>query len=275
MLTPQEKLGEYGVQTASGSEVHLLRMVDIDGQGKREPVLLGRFSAAQRLIPGKDNQLHAQALAPAIQSPYSDLREVDLNGDGRTDWLTNQGRIWLRGTDGKFAATPSLQLALPAADDWYFCGVGDFNGDRRTDVLFGCHGMQGRRAVHVFHNTGNASAPFAAVPSAAFEIAAKYGHVRDVAPVADWNGDGIDDLVIALGQDNQVRIYLGGADGMNAERVETIPFDFSIHYEHGLTVADFNADGLLDLGCFGYTATGVGLSGPLTAFVWLREKKTP
>ena len=54
--------------------------------------------------------------------------------------------------------------------------------------------------------------------------------------------------------------------------METIPFEYWIHYEHALTVADFNGDGLLDLGCFGYTQTGVGLSGPLTAYIWLRSK---
>ncbi len=274
-LTSQEKLGEYATQTSTSSEVHNLRSVDIEGQGKREKVMLGRFSSAQLMVVDKDNRPVYKLLSPEIRLPYSDLREVDLNGDGRTDWVTNNGRVWLRGADGKFAETPSVQLPLPIADDWYFSGIGDFNGDRKIDVLVGGYGMQGRKAVNVFHNTGDGLAPFKLQPSTTFDIKADPAHVRDTATVGDWNGDGIDDLLIALGQDNKARIYLGSANGMSAEGLVTIPLDYWIHYEHALTFADFNGDGLLDIGCLGYTQTGVGLSGPLTPFIWLQPKGTP
>lgn len=272
-LTSREKLGEYDIVTASASEVHQLRVVDSEGRGEREQAMLGRFSAAHLIVVGKDNRTFYKALTPPLQTPYADLREIDLNGDGRTDWLANNGRVWYRGADGRIADPASLKLTMPAPDDWYYCGVGDFNGDRKPDVLLGSHGMQGRRAVSVFHNSGDAKAAFAADPSVAFDIKAEHPHVRDAAAIGDWNSDGIDDLVIGLAQDNHARIYFGSPTGLSAERVEMLTFEFWIHHEHGLTLADFNGDGLIDIGCFGYTQTGVGLSGPLTPYIWLQPKK--
>jgi glyoxylase-like metal-dependent hydrolase (beta-lactamase superfamily II)/outer membrane protein assembly factor BamB len=271
-LASREKPGEYDIQTSSSSEVHHLRMVDVEGKGQREPVMLGRFSAAQFMAFDKEKRPVYKLLTPEVRAPYSELREVDLNADGRTDWVANTGRVWLREASGRIAEKPSLELTMPAAGDWHYCGTGDFNGDRKPDIVLGSYGMQGRRLVNVYHNTGNAEAPFSVEPSVSFEIKASAPHIRDSAPIGDWNGDGIDDLIIGLAQDNHVRVYFGSPQGLSAERVETITLEFWLNHEHGLTLADFNGDGLLDLGCFGYTQTGVGLSGPLTPFVWLQRK---
>lgn len=180
-LKSREKLGEYDTQTSTSSEVHQLRTVDVDGSGRRESVMLGRFSAAQLMAFGKENQSVYKLLTPAMKAPYLDLREVDLNGDGRSDWLANDGRVWQRGANGRFEEKPSYELPLPAERDWHYCGAGDFNGDRKPDVVLGSFGMQGKRIVHVFHNTGNAEAPFTADPSVRFEIKAAHPHIRDAA----------------------------------------------------------------------------------------------
>jgi hypothetical protein len=69
-------------------------------------------------------------------------------------------------------------------------------------------------------------------------------------------------------------ILLGGNSGLSESSQETIRLDFMLHYEHGLVVADFNADGVPDLACFGNTlAAGVGGSkdGPTAMFVRLQE----
>jgi hypothetical protein len=94
--------------------------------------------------------------------------------------------------------------------------------------------------------------------------------VRDTPVVADWNGDGIDDLVVAHGQSNEVLVLLGAKDGLSKDRVQRIQLEYRVHYEHGVYVGDFNGDGKADLAVFGYTNTGVGSSGPPAAYVWLQ-----
>lgn len=282
LLMSRAKSGEYVVRHVAGQEVHQARLVDPRGDGRRMPLLLGRFSGAQLVTgewppvpdaPATNVRLTAQPLVPAVRVPYADLRELDLNGDGRSDWLVNDGRVWLRGADGRMPESPSQSMPVPVAGDWSFASVGDFDGDRRPDAVLVSYGMQRRRVVSVFRNTGEAR-PFPEMSTTTFELtstAPERTHVRDAAAVGDWNGDGRDDLVIALGQDNQVRVFLGSETGLSAERFETIALDFWLHYEHPVALADFDADGRLDLGCFGYTKTGVGAGGPPAAYVWLRR----
>src|SRR5262249_19182343 len=94
--------------------------------------------------------------------------------------------------------------------------------------------------------------------------------LRDAPVVTDWNGDGVPDLVIGKGQDNRVLVLLGSRVGLSVKRATEIALDYRVHYKTGLHVADFNGDGVPDLACLGYTATGVGQSGPLAIYLWLQ-----
>ncbi len=88
--------------------------------------------------------------------------------------------------------------------------------------------------------------------------------------VADFNGDGVDDLVVARGQDSRIRILFGGREGLSIERGRLIELEYNLHYGTGLHVTDFNGDGKADLGTFGFTTTGVGAGGPLAVYLWLQ-----
>src|SRR5260370_17110130 len=66
--------------------------------------------------------------------------------------------------------------------------------------------------------------------------------VRDTPVVADWNGDGIDDLIVAHGQSNEVLVLLGGKDALSNDRVQRIQLQYRVHYEHGVYLGAFHAD---------------------------------
>ena len=156
--------------------------------------------------------------------------------------------------------------------------MGDFNGDKRPDVVLLSYGMHGQTSARVFYNTGKADRPFGDKPDGVVPLnPGKKGDsltlVRDAPVVCDWNGDGFDDLVIGRGQSQQVLVLLGGRDGLDAKRSEAIALDYRVHYETGLFVGDFNGDGRLDLAVFGYTLTGVGWDGPPAAYIWVRPAR--
>jgi len=242
-------------------------------------LILNRFGAAQ-LLDDSTNPPRLSKFEPEVSGPYVDVQSVDLNGDGRPDLVTSYGQIYLRGADGKLPVEPTLRLPVEKGE-WHYLAVGDFNGDKRPDIALLSYGMNGQTTARVFYNKGKADRPFDDKPDAVIPLnPAKKGDpftlLRDSPVVCDWNGDGIDDLVIGRGQSQEVLILFGGREGLDAKRSETIRLDYRVQYETGLFVGDFNGDGVPDLGVFGYTLTGVGWNGPPAAYIWMqprREKK--
>src|SRR6478672_5530592 len=186
------------------------------------------------------------------------------------------GQLYRR-ADGKFPKTPAVQL--PAEKDWTFLAVGDFNGDGQPDAAFLGYGMEGATAARVFNGRKKTELSFGekadtVLPLGTLLNSAKKNQnfplVRDTPVVADWNGDGIDDLVVAHGQSDEVLVFLGDKSGLSKDRVRRVSLEYRVHYEHGVFVGDFNGDGKADLAVFGYTNTGVGAGGPPAAYLWLQ-----
>jgi len=276
VLISSGRPGQYRVHTVptDGGSPHQLRVADLAGTGRPQWLLCMRFGGVRPLAL-KDGSLVTGDLEPRLNGPYIDFREVDLNGDGCPDLVSSYGGVWLRRADGRLPDQPTQRLIAPAADEWCFLAVGDFNGDRKPDVVLVSNRDGGCRSARIFYNTGRRDRPFDDKPSATIEFDGRSPHVRDAPAVADWNGDGIDDLVIGMGQDTQVRVFLGGPGGLDAKRVETIKLDYQLHYEHAVHIADFNGDRRADLAVFGYTNTGIGPYGPYAAYVWLSPGGQP
>ena len=270
VLVSRGRPGLYDTHTLESNDLQQLRAVDIEGNGRPAWLAAWRFSGVRPLVPQKDGRLTIGALEPRLSGPYIDFREVDLNGDGRRDLISSSGDVWLRGPDAHLPKQPSQRLLCREKDEVCYMAVGDFNGDHKPDVVFvGNRADGGGSAARVFYNTGRVDRPFDENPGAVIEADSGHPYVRDAPAVADFDGDGIDDLVIGLGQDNRVRIYLGSPTGLDNKRVLTIPLDYRLHYEHAICVADFNGDGRPDLAVFGYTNTGVGAYGPNAAYIWI------
>jgi hypothetical protein len=274
LLVPEGKLPRYRVLALDVPDAHQVRPL-VEG-GRRRFLVASRFGGVHVLDEAK-GKARLTRFEPEIRGPYVDVQAVDLNGDGRDDLITSYGQVFLRGADGKLPAKPSLRLEVEKGD-WSFLAVGDFNGDGRPDVALLSYGMHGRTVARVYHNRGKAARPFAEKPDAVLPLGppAKKDTaslLRDAPVVADWNGDGIADLVVGCGQSGEVLILLGGREGLALKRSETITLEYRVHYETGLYVGDFNGDGVPDLAAFGYTLTGVGWSGPPAAYLWLQPPR--
>jgi metallo-beta-lactamase class B len=237
--------------------------------GEEPPLVSRRFGGfyALDLPPAKTN---LRKYVPEVDGPYADFRMFG------NDLLTSYGLLYRR-ADGRFSKTPALRL--PSGKDWTFVAVGDFNGDGQPDAAFLSYGMDASTAARVFYGRNKTALFFgdeadAVLPLGALLNSTKKNQnhplVRDTPVVADWSGDGIDDLVVAHGQSDEVLIFLGDKSGLSKDRVRRISLDYCTHYEHGVYVGDFNGDGKPDLAVFGYTNTGVGSGGPPAVYVWFR-----
>jgi hypothetical protein len=270
---------DYQVEPIPLADANQARVLDGAGKGPK-PILLaprfGVFQAAERRPAGA---LALTRLVPEIRSPFADLRLLDVNGDRRDDLVASSGGIYLRLEDGTFPEQPSLQLPAPEADDWTFLAAGDFNADGRPDIVLLSYGMRQTRAA-VFYHTGEPGAPYLSRAQAALDLGEastprnRRTLLRDTPPVADWDGDGVVDLIVGMGQENRVLILRGGRDGLDMGRSLSIPLDFRLHFETGLHVADFDGDGRPDLAAFADTKTGVGAGGPLAVYIWTRNPRS-
>jgi glyoxylase-like metal-dependent hydrolase (beta-lactamase superfamily II) len=278
LLLSKGKLREYEIAYLPLGDVHQAHAADLAGTGSKQILVGSRFGGFQVATPLPGGKFDLRPAKPEITGPYADFRHLDLNGDARRDLITSSGKVYLRGADGRLPAKPTMELERPDTNDWTFLAVGDFNADGRPDVVLLSYGMQ-RPRLSVFYNTGERNRPFKENPDKSFDLSVADGKktpptlLRDSPVVADWNGDGVPDLIVARGQDNQVTILLGGKKGLDPGRATTVKLDYRIHYETGLYADDFDGDGMMDLACLGYTSTGVGAGGPLAVYIWRQQGK--
>jgi hypothetical protein len=257
------KLPTFTIVPFDLGDANQLRFID------EAPLVARRFGGFSTLDlpPAKTN---LRKFVPEIDGPY-----VDFRASGN-DLLTAYGQLYRR-ANGKFPKAPAVQV--PVEKDWTFLAVGDFNGDGQPDAAFLSYGMDKSTAARVFYGRNKTELSFGEKADVVLPLGEllnstrknqNHPLVRDTPVVADWNGDGIDDLVVAHGQSDEVLVFLGDKKGLSKERVQRIALEYRIHYEHGVFVGDFNGDGKVDLAVFGYTNTGVGAGGPPAVYVWLQ-----
>ncbi|MBZ5707041.1 MAG: VCBS repeat-containing protein [Acidobacteriia bacterium] len=180
--------------------------------------------------------------APSIvtgQHPKS-VAVADFNGDGKLDFATadppvigNRGvSVVLGHGDGTFRAPLPVLVGFQPS----FVNAGDFNNDGKPDLVVGDLTYCVASVIYIL--LGNGDGTFQPPVSYAVD---KAGLLLSIA-VADFNGDGVEDLAVINSCSADVSVLLGKGDGTFLKAV-----NYGVLSPASVTTADVDGDGHLDL----------------------------
>jgi FG-GAP-like repeat/FG-GAP repeat len=132
----------------------------------------------------------------------------DFNGDFNSDFLWRQdgsGQVYLWEMNGQQVQAEGAVTHAPVTNDWHVQGVGDFNGDGNSDVLWR---QDGSGQVYVWEMNGQqvqAEGPVVRLP-----VPSDW-HVESVN---DFNGDGNSDI---LWRQDSGQVYVWEMNGQQVQ----------------------------------------------------------
>ena len=218
---------------------------DLNGDGRSDLIVLVGASLLTTYLSQKDGGflIHSQQLGGVDLS----LATGDFNHDGHLDvalsnFANNFASVLLGNGDGTFQDQSLIDAGQPTGAVL----AGDFNGDGRTDLAFApASGDQSGFSVYMGRGDGTFQAPN--TQNAGFDA--------EAITTADFNGDGIPDLVAVDRQRSSLTVLLGRGDG-NFRSPLTFPVGAN---PDALVVADFNGDGRPDLAVADYGSNTVSI----------------
>jgi hypothetical protein len=238
---------------AVGNTPRSVILKDVNGDNKPDILVANSSDNTVSVLLNESVAGLGTALSFARQQTFSTGRGpyavamADLNGDGIPDLITADlgGDVSvLLGTFAPPTVTPifATQTTFAVQLDPYSVAVGDLNGDGKPDLVVA---NRNSNTVSVLLNT---TAPGATIPTFAPQTTFAIGSLAHIVVLGDLNGDGKLDIVTANANSGSVSVLLN----MTAPGAATPSFlpqqTFATNSGPlGLTLADVNGDGKLDL----------------------------
>jgi len=216
------------------------------------------------LLTGDGSGKFTAQTLPIHPNPFSQFLVTDVNGDGRPDILYVYGgydtspypayqgnvEVWTANGSGSFVYAHSypLPVGVVAAE------LGDFNNDGRMDLAVLTHNsIDGSIAgsdtyLNIFTNLGNGSLQQTQV--------VHHAHAYELlGPVADFNGNGKQDLILIASSNNAFTMLPGAGNGSFALPA-SLTYTFAGMLIDSMAAANLNGDGKQDLLVALQTPTG-------------------
>jgi hypothetical protein len=258
---------------------------DFNGDGKADLVVVNQASNTMSVLLGNGDGTFGPKTDYATGTTPVGVAVGDFNGDGKLDVaVANLGTksisVLLGNGDGTFL--PKTDVLLPLTP--YALTVADFNGDGKVDIAVTTQNATPSAPTDdMTLLLGNGNGTFQAPVNTVTDSFAGFQNLnagaRSSIRSADFNGDGIPDLVVVNNKDTwalvgraqsrvvspatgSVSVLLGNGDG-----TFQAPHNFAVGVgANSVTVGDFNGDGHPDFAVSNnnstflstFTNTGVG-----------------
>jgi hypothetical protein len=224
-------------------------VADVNHNGRPDLLVANAGSNSVSVLLGNGNGTFAAAQNFATGTSPEAVAVADLNGDGKPDLIVaNDGSssvsVLLGNANGTFLNAVNFAVGSGPSS----VAVADVNGDGTPDLIVANYGSN-RGSVLENNRAPSGTGTFPGRQDFGVGLSP-----RSVA-VADVNGDGRPDLVVANGGSNSVSVLLGNGNGT---------FQSAVNYGVGsspfsVAVADVNGDGRPDLVVANYDSNGVSV----------------
>ncbi|GJM22353.1 MAG: hypothetical protein DHS20C15_22680 [Planctomycetota bacterium] len=244
---------ESHTESATGEEPISVAVGDLDGDGNLDAVTGNHASHDVSLLFGDGHADFAPAVSLPIVLDTQQVELADVNADGVLDLITSRRRessfappseiaVSLGKGDGTFRAHRLVDLAPGEHVEWF--AIQDLDQDGLVDVAVSA--SQGSSETLWSHaGLGNGQfAPAVQVGTLPMLGPSLPPHVRDLV-ATDLDADGFVDLVLPVDATGGGVVAAFGLGAGAFDAADVIPA--TVGRANGLDIADFNADGLLDL----------------------------
>ncbi len=258
----------YYLGAAGGGWGGSVAFADLNADGKPDLLVdLAACATSVIVLLGNGDGTFASTECGSGQSYYSggwgdnSITSADLNGDGRPDVIAANGEYAVSNNIGVLLGNGDGTLQPVSTYDAGGLGplsvaVADVNGDHKPDLVVANCGLAGCPAYGLGEGSvavllGNGDGTFQ--PAVAYDSA---GVGAFAVAVADVNGDGEPDLVVANAGSNNIGVLLGNGDGTFQPAVS---FASGGSYPRSIVLMDVNGDGRPDVLVANFNSGTVGV----------------